>query len=111
MGDSPQDGGDTESHHTTVRGISLYSEDCTNDNILIQDNIVSGPYEGYDGDAISSDSPPNTNIRILNNKVSKCSIGIDIHFTGGTITGNTISDCSTCISGASGNTVYNNICS
>jgi parallel beta-helix repeat protein len=93
-----------------VRGISLYSYDHTNDNILIQDNTVTGPYEGYDGDAISSDPPSNTNIRIINNRISKCSIGIDVRFTGGTITGNTISDCSTCIYGGSGNTVSGNTC-
>jgi parallel beta-helix repeat protein len=110
MGDSPQSGGDTSSHHTTVRGISLYSFDHTNDNILIQDNTVSGPYEGYDGDAISSDDSRNTNIRIINNRLSKCSIGIDVRFTGGTITGNTMSDCSTCISGGSGNTMSGNTC-
>jgi parallel beta-helix repeat protein len=110
MGDSPQSGGDTQSHHTTVRGISLYSWDGTNDNILIDGNTVAGPYEGYDGDAISSDPPSNTNIRITNNRLSKCSIGMDILFTGGTITGNTISDCSTCISGGSGNTMSGNTC-
>ena len=111
MGDSPNSGGDTPSHHTTVRGISLYSFDNSNDDILIQNNTVSGQYKGYDGDAISSDDQYNTNIRILSNIVAKCNIGIDIHFNNGTITGNTISQCTTCLyNGGSGNTVNNNPC-
>jgi parallel beta-helix repeat protein len=113
MADSPNNGGDTPSHHTTVRGISLYSDDGSNNNILIQNNIVNGAFQGYDGDAISSDSanPVNTNVRILNNTVSKCAIGIDVHFSGGIVQNNTITNVTTCISkGGSGNTYGGNTC-
>jgi parallel beta-helix repeat protein len=91
------------------RGISLYSYDLPNDDILIDGNTITGSFKGGNMDGISSDNSQNTKIRITNNIVSKCDIGIDLHFTGGTITGNKISECSTSIAGATGNIVTNNI--
>ena len=91
------------------RGISLYSYDLKNDDILIDNNRITGSGKGGNMDGISSDDSQNTRIRITNNVVSKCNVGIDLHFTGGTITGNKISECSSYISGTSGNTVTNNI--
>ena len=91
------------------RGISLYSYDLKNDDILIDNNRITGSGKGGNMDGISSDDSQNTRIRITNNVVSKCSVGIDLQFTGGIITGNKISECSSYISGTSGNTVTNNI--
>ena len=74
-------------------------------HILIQNNTVVGPTRGYDGDAISSDTPPNTIVRILGNTIGKCSIGIDVNFSNGTVQNNTITECTTCLhKGGSGNT-------
>ncbi|MDD1698850.1 MAG: right-handed parallel beta-helix repeat-containing protein, partial [Methanoregula sp.] len=92
-----------------ARGISLYSFDLPNDDILIDSNTITGSFKGGNMDGISSDDSQNTRIRITNNIVSKCDVGIDLHFTGGTVTGNKISECSTSIAGASGNIVANNI--
>jgi parallel beta-helix repeat protein len=110
-------GGTITGNHITMlehsqfgRGISLYSLDGANDNILIDNNTIVGSSKGGNMDGISSDDANNSNIRITNNTISKCSVGIDLKFTEGTITGNTISECSTCISGESGNTVSNNTC-
>jgi parallel beta-helix repeat protein len=92
-----------------ARGISLYSFDLPNDDILIDSNTITGSFKGGNMDGISSDNSQNTRIRITNNIVSKCDVGIDLHFTGGTITGNKISECSSSITGTSGNTVTGNI--
>ena len=92
------------------RGISLYSYDLKNDDILIDNNRITGSGKGGNMDGISSDDSQNTRIRITNNVVSKCNVGIDLHFTGGIITGNKIYlSVSSYISGTSGNTVTNNI--
>jgi parallel beta-helix repeat protein len=92
-----------------ARGISLYSFDLPNDDILIDSNTITGSFKGGNMDGISSDDSRNTKIRITNNIVSKCDVGIDLHFTGGTITGNKISESSSYITGTGGNTVTNNI--
>jgi parallel beta-helix repeat protein len=76
------------------RGISLYSYDLKNDDILIDNNTITGSGKGGNMDGISSDDSQNTRIRITNNVVSKCSVGIAIKFNDGTISGNTVSNCS-----------------
>jgi parallel beta-helix repeat protein len=83
-----------------ARGISIYSADRRSQNVLIDSNTVYGDYKGSNGDAISSDSTGAsscTGITITNNIVSYCNIGIDIYFSNGIITGNTMSHCTDAI--------------
>ena len=93
-----------------ARGISLYSFDLPNDDILIDGNTITGSFEGGNMDGISSDNSQNTKIRITNNIVSKCDVGIDVHFSRGVITGNTISECARGLTNSgTGNTISNTI--
>jgi parallel beta-helix repeat protein len=93
----------------TPSGIRLYSWDDPNWDIVIQDNTITG----LDGDGttcIDSDDSQNYRITITGNTISHCDTGIELQFTGGTITNNKISNCNSCITGSSGNTVTGNTC-
>jgi len=87
---------------TSCRGISLYSLDRRNTDIVINNNIIRGNIGRGSGwcAGISSDPVTNKNIKITNNHVSNCAIGLELPGLGGTVvvTGNHVSDCSSCMS-------------
>jgi parallel beta-helix repeat protein len=93
----------------TPSGIRLYTWDEANWDIVIRDNTIIGLDEA-DTTCIDSDDSQNYRITITGNTVSHCDTGIELQFTGGTITNNKVSNCNSCITGSSGNTVTNNIC-
>jgi parallel beta-helix repeat protein len=89
-------------------GITLYSLDWRNKNILITDNVVTG--NSRTGQGIGSQTSDNANSQIKNNKISNLGWGIDVNINNGVITGNTISNCTTPLtSTGTGNTISGNI--
>jgi parallel beta-helix repeat protein len=93
----------------TPEGITLYSLDEHNENMIITNNIIIG--NGGNSWGIGSQTSNNPGSKITNNVISRTSTGIYALFNNGIITGNKISGSKQCIvNRGSGNTVNNNIC-
>lgn len=88
-------------------GITLYSLDWRNKNIVISDNIITGSERS--GIGIYSQTSDNANSQIKNNKISNLGWGIDVNINNGVITGNIITNCTTPLdSTGTGNTISGN---
>jgi len=94
------------------RGISLYSWDAPNEDIVIRNNTITGNLDRGSGTSqgICSDDDLNTFITITDNHVSSCDEGIQIAFNNGIITNNTVFNCTdSIVNSGSDNVIKNNI--
>ena len=92
-------------------GVRLYSADGSSDHITITGNTITGTGGNSEVAIESDDVGTNSYITVTNNIINNARLAIYVNYSGGTVTGNVMTGCGTCISGSgSGVTISNNTC-